>query len=205
MPAAKRVHTPATDAWDDLQLRLRWPEQYDYEVIRPVVLFGLPVADRAEQTGVSPRTIARHADRFDAEGFAGSAETDPVTTGSDVRPIVAGRRRTLASGEADLLHEEAVVVLEVLLDDLAVLPAGDSREHEVEGLAGRLDEGPVRLLERRRERPRERCDGGRVVAVSNSMSYGCLTLLSGNAAQNRSASARWSRPPRVGSFSRPGQ
>jgi hypothetical protein len=95
-----------------------------------------------------------------------------VTTGSDVRPIVAGRRRTLASGEADLLHQEAVVVLEVLLDDLAVLPAGDSREHEVEGLAGRLDEGPVGLLERRCERPRERRDRGRVVFAQISDEIG---------------------------------
>ena len=61
MPAAKRVHTSATDDWEALQLRLQWPEQYDYELIRPVVLFGLPSADRAAQTGCGSRTIARHA------------------------------------------------------------------------------------------------------------------------------------------------
>jgi len=77
MPVAKRVRTPATDEWDALQLRLRWPEQYDYEVIRPVVLFGFPVAARADQTGVSQRTIARHADRFDAAGFAGLLDPEP--------------------------------------------------------------------------------------------------------------------------------
>lgn len=70
MPARKRVHTPALDEWDDLQLRLIWPEQYDYELIRPVVLFGLPTAERADQTGISQRTIARHADRFEVEGLA---------------------------------------------------------------------------------------------------------------------------------------
>jgi putative transposase len=77
MPGAKRVRTPASDEWDALQLRFRWPEQYDYEVIRPIVLFGLPVANRAEQTGVSQRTIARHADRFDAAGFAGLLGREP--------------------------------------------------------------------------------------------------------------------------------
>jgi len=77
MPAAKRVRTPATDDWDDLQLRLRWPAQYDYEVIRPVVLFGLPVAARADQTGVSQRTIARQADRFEAEGLAALLHNEP--------------------------------------------------------------------------------------------------------------------------------
>lgn len=55
MPAPKLVRTPAIDEWDDLQLRLTWPEQYDYEVIRPVVLFGLSAAERAEQTGLAQR------------------------------------------------------------------------------------------------------------------------------------------------------
>ncbi len=77
MPAAKRVQTPPTDDWPALQLRLRWPEQVDYELIRPVVLFGLPLTDRAGQTGASPRTIARHADRFDAQGFAGLLHSEP--------------------------------------------------------------------------------------------------------------------------------
>src|SRR5207302_1308581 len=49
----------------------------DYELIRPVVLFGLPVAERADQTEVSQRTIARHADRFDAAGFAGLLDPEP--------------------------------------------------------------------------------------------------------------------------------
>jgi len=77
MPATKRVRTSATDDWEALQLRFRWPEQEDYELIRPVVLFGLPVVDRADQTGVSQRTIARHADRFAADGFAGLREPEP--------------------------------------------------------------------------------------------------------------------------------
>jgi transposase len=77
MPAARRVRTPPTDAWPALQLQLRWPEQVQYELIRPVVLFGLPVTDRADQTGASPRTIARHADRFEADGFAGLLHPEP--------------------------------------------------------------------------------------------------------------------------------
>ena len=77
MPAAKRVRRSATEDWEALQLRFRWPEQADYELIRPVVLFGLPAADRAEPTGVSARTLARHADRFEADGFAGLREPQP--------------------------------------------------------------------------------------------------------------------------------
>src|ERR687892_2166375 len=69
-------------------------------------------------------------------------------------------------GEADLLQEEAVVVLEVLLDDPAVPPASDGREHDFERLAGRVDDRPVGQLERLRERPREWCDEGRELALS---------------------------------------
>ena len=78
MSARKRVRTPATEEWDDLQLRFAWPEQYEYELIRPVVLFGLTAADRGVQTGVAARTIARRADRFETEGFAALADQAPL-------------------------------------------------------------------------------------------------------------------------------
>ena len=42
-----------------------------YELIRPVVLFGRSAAERAQQTGISRRTIYRKASRFDALGMAG--------------------------------------------------------------------------------------------------------------------------------------
>src|SRR5919106_4369900 len=66
-------------------------------------------------------------------------------------------------GEAGLLHEEGVVVLEVLLDDPAVTPTRDGREDDLERLARRLDHRPIGQLERPRERPREPCDEGRVL------------------------------------------
>ena len=50
--------------------KLVWPDQVTYELIRPVVLFGLSPAERAKQTGVPERTIYRRADRFDTEGMA---------------------------------------------------------------------------------------------------------------------------------------
>ena len=58
MPAAKRVRTPPTDDWDTLQLHFSWPEQQQYELIRPVVLFGQPLLERAEETGAAVRTLA---------------------------------------------------------------------------------------------------------------------------------------------------
>ena len=70
MPTRKRSRTEPTDDWTRLQLRLAWPEQVTYELIRPVVLFGASPAERARQTGVSERTIYRKAGRFDAAGMA---------------------------------------------------------------------------------------------------------------------------------------
>src|SRR3989442_5696409 len=71
MPATKRVRTAPSEDWEALQLPLHWPEQLEYELIRPVVVFGLTPAERAEQTGAAARTITRRADVFDTAGFAG--------------------------------------------------------------------------------------------------------------------------------------
>jgi len=71
MPAAKRVRTAPTEDWDTLQLRFRWGEQQQYELIRPVVLFGLPIAERATQTATSRRTLTRQVALFDAQGVGG--------------------------------------------------------------------------------------------------------------------------------------
>ena len=57
MPARKRQRIEPTEDWTQLQFRLDWPEQTGYELIRPVVVFGSSPLDRAEQTGVSPRSI----------------------------------------------------------------------------------------------------------------------------------------------------
>lgn len=77
MPAPRRVRRSASDEWEQLQLRFTWPEQYQYELIRPVVLFGLTPADRGDQTGVAARTIARRANRFELEGFAALLQQAP--------------------------------------------------------------------------------------------------------------------------------
>jgi putative transposase len=76
MPTRSRPRLEPTEDWAQLQLRFDWPEQVGYELIRPVVLFGATPAERALQTGVSPRTIYRKAGRFDAQGMLGLAEAD---------------------------------------------------------------------------------------------------------------------------------
>jgi hypothetical protein len=62
-----------TDDWEQIDLLLGWPEQRDYELIRPIVLFGGSAAERASETSeigaASERTLQRRAARFDAEGI----------------------------------------------------------------------------------------------------------------------------------------
>ena len=67
-PRRRRVEP--TDEWEQIELLCGWPEQRDYELIRPLVLFGAPADGRSEETGVSSgRTLRRRAARFEAEGM----------------------------------------------------------------------------------------------------------------------------------------
>jgi putative transposase len=66
----RRGRIEPTDEWEQIELLCGWSEQRDYELIRPLVLFGSPAAERALETGAaSERTLQRRAARFDAEGM----------------------------------------------------------------------------------------------------------------------------------------
>jgi hypothetical protein len=70
MAADRRRRAEPTDEWGQLELLCGWPEQRDYELIRPMVLFGSPASERASETGAaSERTLQRRAARFEAEGM----------------------------------------------------------------------------------------------------------------------------------------
>ena len=64
MPASPRQQRQPTDDWDQLRLLVTSPEQETYELLRPIVLFGQPVAARARETGTPERTVRRKAARF---------------------------------------------------------------------------------------------------------------------------------------------
>ena len=55
------------------QIRLQFvdPLQHDYEVIRPIVLFGDTAAERSRQTGVERTVVGDKARRFVLEGMEG--------------------------------------------------------------------------------------------------------------------------------------
>src|SRR5215204_4728312 len=68
--AGRRWRIEPTDDWEQLELLCLWPEQKDYELIRPLVLFGSPAAERAQERGAaSERTLQRKTRRFEAEGM----------------------------------------------------------------------------------------------------------------------------------------
>jgi transposase len=67
----KGARIEPTHDWEQLVPLFEWPEQENYEVIRPLVLFGESVVERSEETGVSERTLYRRVEGFEREGTDG--------------------------------------------------------------------------------------------------------------------------------------
>ena len=44
MSRPRRRRVEPTDEWEQIELLCGWPEQRDYELIRPLVLFGAPLS-----------------------------------------------------------------------------------------------------------------------------------------------------------------
>jgi hypothetical protein len=80
-----------TEDWPQLRPALVWPEQDAYELIRPIVLFGRSPAERAQQTGVSERTIYRKTARFDTLGIVGLIAAEPQDDRGWQLPLPARR------------------------------------------------------------------------------------------------------------------
>ena len=72
----KRQRVEHTDDWQEILPLCWWPEQVEYERIRQPVLFGSPVDERAEETGVSERTLQRRIRSFETQGMEGLFETE---------------------------------------------------------------------------------------------------------------------------------
>jgi hypothetical protein len=112
MPAPRRAKSEPTEDWNQFQLRFTWPEQANYELIRPVVLFGRSPGERAQQTGISRRTIYRKVGRFDGLGMPGLAETAPSTSLRALPPVMRQAIVTLKAEHPALRpHELASICL----------------------------------------------------------------------------------------------
>src|SRR5215210_1063307 len=98
MARHKRAQLAPTDDWHQLQFQLDWPEQQRYELIRPVVVFGTPPVERAQQTGVSASTIYRKVSRFDEAGMQSLFEAEPV---EDKRALPPAYRQAIVQLTAE--------------------------------------------------------------------------------------------------------
>src|SRR5215213_8069857 len=98
MASRKRALLAPTDDWQQLQFQLDWLEQRRYELIRPVVVFGSAPVERAEQTGVSARTIYRRVERFDQLGMQSLFEAEPV---GDKRALPVAVRQAIVQLKAE--------------------------------------------------------------------------------------------------------
>src|SRR6478609_4061191 len=98
--ATQRRRREPTDDWQQLRLLVSSPEQATYELLRPIVLFGQSPARRAEQTGVSERTVRRTVVRFAARGMRSLFEPDepPVP---DRRGLPLGIRKAIVELKAE--------------------------------------------------------------------------------------------------------
>lgn len=142
MGARKRRRVEPTEDWGQLKLLLNWPEQIEYERIRPVVVFGSSMAERAEETGTPERTLYRRADNFDAYGMEG------------LLPLEAARRRRISLAMRRRIVELQAEYPRFSLGEIAricyVLFGKQPSKHTVKRV---IEEGPVPLLPPRRYAP----------------------------------------------------
>ena len=81
MGRRKRRRVECTDDWEQPEILCAYEEQRDYERIRPLVLFGEPVPERAAQTGTSERTLYRRIAAFEEVGAPLEADAPPSREG----------------------------------------------------------------------------------------------------------------------------
>ena len=93
----RRRRTERTDDWQELLALFQWPEQREYELIRPLVLFGETAADRAEETRAAERTLQRKAKRFEDKGVSGLFATEQRR----YRPLPRSVRRFILDLKAE--------------------------------------------------------------------------------------------------------
>jgi putative transposase len=100
VPADPRPRRDPTDDWQQVCLLAASPEQAAYELLRPIVLFGQPIPDRARETGVSARILRRKTARFDAMGMRSLFTPDDPPT-ADRRTLPLGIRRAIVALKAE--------------------------------------------------------------------------------------------------------
>jgi transposase len=134
MSTSKRRRIRPTHEWELLLPLFEWPEQARYEEIRPLVLFDVPVAERAAEVGLSESTLYRRVDRFAEEGMESLFDA----------PTAKRRRLPPAVGRliVDLKAEHPAFNLNEIAN---VVRAAFGRKPDVRSVKRVLDETPLPL------------------------------------------------------------
>ena len=101
MGRGKRRRIEPTDDWELLLPLFSWPEQRNYEELRPVTLFGASVAERARETGTPERTLYRRVERFERDGMMNLFATDPAAARARRRGLEPSIRRMIVELKAE--------------------------------------------------------------------------------------------------------
>lgn len=97
MGRRRRPRVDPTDDWEQLELLCAWQEQKEYERIRPLVLFGGSVPERAAETGASERTLYRKMAGFGEVGMESLFGSEPAKR----RVLPASLRRLVVDLKAE--------------------------------------------------------------------------------------------------------
>ncbi len=97
----RRKKVEHTDDWELLLPLFEWPEQQAYEELRPLVLFGDSVAERARETGTPERTMYRRIERFEKDGMLSLFGTDPATARARRQGLEPAIRRMIVELKAE--------------------------------------------------------------------------------------------------------
>lgn len=106
---ASQGRVEPTEEWAELELLLEWPEQVEYERIRPAAVFGSSVAERSRQTGTPETTLRRRISSFKSEGMRGLFEPKQFEK-SRLDPEVQGLILNLKSDYPSMRDNEIATI-----------------------------------------------------------------------------------------------
>ena len=103
MPRQRYERREPTHDWQQIQPLLKDSAQIQYEILRPVILWGQTPRERAAETGMSQRTIYYKANLFDQAGMASllPPEPPPPVPKQDKRQLSPPIRQAIVDAHAD--------------------------------------------------------------------------------------------------------
>src|SRR6266567_252674 len=113
MPKQRYERRELTHEWSQIRPLLKDPTQIQYEILRPIVLFGVSPKERAEETGVSKSLLYAKANLFDQAGMASllPPAPPPEIPKRDKRTLPPPMRQAIVDAHAEYpglsLHEIA--------------------------------------------------------------------------------------------------